>query len=199
MRSQTTRLCLPVCLVLSFTGMSQSQDEHDTRQEGSTQALMQISFSPRPQMTESAVESLRSIRLKCDCTQSFHGTFASPLYALDLQGCAINDADCELIAEIVELEELKLVCTRITNGAIHPLCRLKNLRWLDLRGTRVTDDGILKLTQAPRLEMLDLRGTKVTADGVQELRLRRPKLRVLVDLRKSSPNFTSALTADSVD
>jgi Leucine-rich repeat (LRR) protein len=67
--------------------------------------------------------------------------------------------DLTPIADLIELQNLRIAHTRVTNFA--PLASLKNLRTLELIVTPVSDLGFL--SDLPELERLNLYGTRVSS------------------------------------
>jgi hypothetical protein len=58
------------------------------------------------------------------------------------------------------------------------LRKLVNLENLYLKGSRITDAGLLQLAELPKLKSLSLDDTEVTSEGVAEFKKIRPNCKV---------------------
>jgi ankyrin repeat protein len=81
----------------------------------------------------------------------------------------LTDADLPPLETLVDLEDLSLDKTSVSDEALSHLKGLHRLTHLSLRETRITDNAVPHLKRLRRLERLDLSETLVTADGVAEL------------------------------
>lgn len=81
----------------------------------------------------------------------------------------------------MNLEDLDLSSTKITNAGLASLCQLElpRLRTLSLEGTTVTDEGISHLDHFKNLEFMAVAHTKVTKDGIRKLKAKLPELTIL--------------------
>jgi hypothetical protein len=92
------------------------------------------------------------------------------LHELDIDSTRITDAGlARHIARLPALESLGLHSPRITDAGVTGLPNLARLRVLRLGGTRVTDDVLARLSGLRRLRELDLSGTLVTDAGLTHL------------------------------
>ena len=85
--------------------------------------------------------------------------------ALDLayrQFLQVTDADLATIIDPVQIRNLSLGRTAVTNAGMKHLAGCANLAWLDLSLTSVGDDGLAAIKDCRKLKQLFLEGTKVT-------------------------------------
>lgn len=94
----------------------------------------------------------------------------------------IDDDGIRQISHL-QLQELNLPATRITDKSAITLSKIKSLNQLDLGFTSISDDFLEKLEALPNLQSLVLRDTRVTSAGMEYLS-RHPKLATL-DLRRT--------------
>jgi Leucine Rich repeat len=88
---------------------------------------------------------------------------------LCLRGPDVNDSVMEIVADLAEICELKLIDTRVTTVGLRRLEHLPRLRLLSLEGARV-DDGMMEPVAAlTGLRRLDLTDTRVTDVGIRRL------------------------------
>ena len=76
------------------------------------------------------------------------------------------------------LEYLALDSTRVTDQGMVEIRRLGGLKRIDLDYTEISDAGISHLAHLPDLDVITISGTNVTLEGAQQLRARRPKLKI---------------------
>ena len=69
---------------------------------------------------------------------------------------------------------------RLTDGGLQHLSAFQTLRELDLSETKITTTGLVVLGWLPELEWLGLRNTGVGLMGRMKLKLKYPKLQVVV-------------------
>jgi len=90
----------------------------------------------------------------------------------------ITDAGFEKIAALPKLRALLARSSKITDQSCQSLSRCESLEDLGLNAPLITDDGLQTLGRMPALKSLELTGTRVTTKAVEELRRRRPELKV---------------------
>ena len=108
-------------------------------------------------------------------------TIAANVATLDLGRTRINDAALEVVAKMTRLIKLDLRQTNITDKALKQLAGLQNLRSLNLFKVNITDESIGLLSGLKKLETVYLWQSKVSPAGAQQLRDRRPDLRVVYE------------------
>lgn len=86
--------------------------------------------------------------------------------------------DCLDSVARLDLRELWLDHTQITDEGLKQLAPLKNLEVLNLIGTAVSDDGLESLKQLPSLKHVMLQDTRVTQAAVAQLELDLPDARI---------------------
>jgi mono/diheme cytochrome c family protein len=106
---------------------------------------------------------------------------AENVATLDLGRTRINDAALEVVAKMTRLIKLDLRQTNITDKALKQLAGLQNLRSLNLFKVNITDESIGLLSGLKKLETVYLWQSKVSPAGAQQLRDRRPDLRVVYE------------------
>jgi hypothetical protein len=89
------------------------------------------------------------------------------LKGLRLRG-EITDEQLECLTGL-ELENLEVARTRITDAGLVHIGRLARLRRLHLGGTAITDAGLEELLGLTYLEWLNVEGTRVTREGLTKL------------------------------
>jgi len=94
-------------------------------------------------------------------------------------GTSVTDTDVEAITQLVELRELYLHSTKITNAALVHFDRLHKLRHLHLAGTRISDEGLESLRSLSNLKELYLNQTKTSNEGALKLRAALPATKVV--------------------
>ncbi|MFV1965423.1 MAG: leucine-rich repeat domain-containing protein [Pirellulaceae bacterium] len=97
---------------------------------------------------------------------------------LSLQETQITDRGLETIGRFGNLEELDLSGTQVTDDGLAYLERLPRLRLLWLTGSRISNAALPRLLQMKNLERLDISNTEVTADAWRQLQEQLPKLTV---------------------
>lgn len=97
---------------------------------------------------------------------------------LDLARTQITDASMPLIANMQNLEELKLNSCAITDAGLKQLSGLRQLKKLNLTQTSVSEASLPTLLELESLEAVHLFGTEWSSEGVKLLRKIRPDLTV---------------------
>jgi len=97
---------------------------------------------------------------------------------LDLSRLPVtNDS---LAAIPVDVSQLALADTSVTDEGMAQLLRLQGLSRVNLAGTKITDDGLQELAKLPNLELVCVNRTQVTAAGVDRLKGARPDVTVMI-------------------
>jgi hypothetical protein len=93
-----------------------------------------------------------------------------PVRSVYLPGPKVTDADLKYLADLPQIEVLKLdSASKITDAGLKELVGLKRLKDLGLGGTQVTDAGLKYVIKHKGLEKLNLNFTKVTDAGLKDL------------------------------
>lgn len=103
---------------------------------------------------------------------------AEALTNIDLGATSISDSGMAYIAEMKNLQVLKLSETAITDEAIPTLAELQKLQSLNLYGTQITDSGIKGLTPLQNLKRLYLWNSQVTTEGADALKTEMPNTEI---------------------
>jgi len=113
---------------------------------------------------------------------------ASHITHLGLAKTRITDGALVPVSRMRKLTRLDLNQTAITDEGLKSLTTLSELRHLNLHSTDVTDEGIQVLGQLPKLERLYLWNTKVTKRGVQNIRRLLPRTKISYELVLPRPD-----------
>jgi Leucine-rich repeat (LRR) protein len=90
------------------------------------------------------------------------------LRSIDLSQSAASDSDLAHVAAFVEIVELDLSDSNVTNASSNYLGRLRNLEHLDLSRTQINDDVIAGIAHN-NLTSLDISHTSVTDVGIESI------------------------------
>jgi Leucine-rich repeat (LRR) protein len=107
----------------------------------------------------------------------FHN--AVELKDLDLSGTGITDSGLVSMENMNLLEKLNLSGTKVSGIGLQYLKKLKNLKDLDLSNTPIHNWDLLALKEFPELETLRLNNTPVTDEGLSQIRGWLPYLKTL--------------------
>jgi hypothetical protein len=99
------------------------------------------------------------------------------LRELHLHGTQVGDVGAAGLAALVNLEDLDLGYTRVTDAGLKNLAGLTQLRKLTLTDTSAGDEGMEAIARLENLRTLDLNGTRIGNAGVA-------KLQTLTELRE---------------
>jgi Leucine-rich repeat (LRR) protein len=88
------------------------------------------------------------------------------LIELNLAKTDITDAGLENIKGLNKLKKLYLYGTKITDNGLKYLAGLKNLEQLEIQHNNISDKGIVRLSGLSKLRYLSITKTKVTLDGL---------------------------------
>ncbi len=120
-----------------------------------------------------SIEMLRFLDTSVDDELLSHLDHFPKLRLLGLFNSPISDAGLATIAKSrvgLELRQLLLGRTKITDAGMKSIATLPRLYLLEISGTAVTDAGITALVASPRLKVLRFRSTAVTDSGMDALR-----------------------------
>jgi hypothetical protein len=94
----------------------------------------------------------------------------------------MSDEAVSAIAELQDLETLRLGHSNISNHGVKILSRLRNVEKLSLVGCRtVGDPAAAAITGWKSLQYLDLQDTAITEAAIDSMRLARPDLKILAN------------------
>ncbi len=92
------------------------------------------------------------------------------LKSLRLSGLVLNDRQSlEFLAHLDQLEDLTLVRSRLSPGALSDLAHLKKLQSLNLMGTNVDNAALASIEGLTELTDLNLSGTAIDGTGLASL------------------------------
>jgi Leucine-rich repeat (LRR) protein len=94
------------------------------------------------------------------------------------EGRRIGSQAAKHLGRCRRLEKIYVGSTEISDKDLEPLAELPHLKDLDLPYTSVSDAGLRILVRCVTLKELNVCGTHVSENGVNEIRARRPGLRV---------------------
>jgi len=125
------------------------------------------------------------------------------LIVLDLGETSVGDEALVAIGRCPKLEDLNLLRTKVTNRGIaslattklkklnlddnagigdesvEPILKISTLEFLHLGKTAISDQGVKQLGQLANLRDLILNNTSVSDSAVEELKLKRPQLKIV--------------------
>lgn len=107
------------------------------------------------------------------------GGVADQLVWLDLSDANVPEQKLAVLARLHKLQRLNLSGTQADDATVKRLIALPFLETLNLYKTAVTDSTLAVLARMPSLASVYVSETAVTAAGVEQLRRRRPDVRVI--------------------
>ncbi|MEP7243858.1 MAG: c-type cytochrome domain-containing protein [Gammaproteobacteria bacterium] len=103
---------------------------------------------------------------------------ARQVYALNLRGAGITDAQLKGFGQFENLAWLRLELNPVTNAGLVPLRQLDKLQYLNLHGTKVSDAGLASLGGLASLRELFLWQTAVTPAAAEQFARAHAGLRI---------------------
>lgn len=100
------------------------------------------------------------------------------VYELRVDNTPLTNAGLAHIAKLTSIERLHLEKTKIDDAGLAHLKGLENLQYLNLYGTAITDAGLEQLAGLKNLKKLFVWQTKVTDAGVAKLQAALPELKI---------------------
>ncbi len=108
--------------------------------------------------------------------------------SLSLFGTSTTDADFKRLVALPNIRSLDLSYTSVTDSSAESIAQLKNLQVLKLEGTATTDAMLATVAKLPEISMLHLAKTKISDRGLKHLK----DHKTLNVLDLSSCNITDA-------
>lgn len=111
------------------------------------------------------------------------------LKSASFSGSDLNDDGLSFISNFLDIENLCLQETEITNNGIKYLKKLEKLSILRLKDNpQLTNECVPFLTEIENLQDLQIHGTSITQDGLEKLGVMKNLKNVLIDVWND--NFT---------
>ena len=114
-----------------------------------------------------------------DASANVLSKLSNQIVWLKLGNTQISDAAMVPIAKLKNLQKLHLEQTNVTDAGLKQLKGLTNLEYLNLYGTAVTDAGLDDLAALKNLKTIYLWQTKVTEQGIANLKKAMPNLEII--------------------
>ena len=132
------------------------------------------------------------------------GHLSSILYRLNVMefsgilaiGDPVEDGDLQALSGYVNLTDITVEKSNVTDAGIKSLATVPNLRWLNLNGCRVTDDCIRDVIRIPKLETLFIENTEITKKGAASLKKALPGCSIFVTKEPNKVPDTARKLAD---
>ena len=122
--------------------------------------------------------SLNFINVKSDLNALLAQSKSIKTHVTELKLTDFYQIDFSAIRDFSNVKILNLGHTNLKDDDLEIFKDLDQLEQLNLYGTKVTDVGLLKLAECQHLKVLYLWDTKVSAIGINELKKKRPKLKI---------------------
>jgi uncharacterized membrane protein len=122
--------------------------------------------------------SLNFINVKSDFNALLAQTKSIKTHVTELKLNNSDPIDFSGLRDFSNLRILNLGHTNLKDVDVENFQDLNRLEQLNLYGTMISDVGLMKLAEYPRLKVLYLWDTKVSAVGINELKKKRPKLKI---------------------
>ena len=122
--------------------------------------------------------SLNFINVKSDFNALLAQSKYIKTHVTELKLTDFYQIDFSAIRDFSNVKILNLGHTNLKDDDLEIFKDLDQLEQLNLYGTKVTDVGLLKLAECQHLKVLYLWDTKVSAIGINELKKKRPKLKI---------------------
>jgi len=122
--------------------------------------------------------SLNFINVKSDFNALLAQSKSIKTHVTELKLNHFDPIDFSALRDFSNLRILNLGHTNLQDIDLVNLQGLGQLEQLNLYGTKITDAGLMKLAECQRLKVLYLWDTKVSAIGINELKKKRPQLKI---------------------
>jgi uncharacterized membrane protein len=122
--------------------------------------------------------SLNFINVKSDFNALLAQSKSIKTHVTELKLNNSDPIDFSTLRDFPNLRILNLGHTNLKDDDLGIFKDLDQLEQLNLYGTKITDAGLMKLAECQRLKVLYLWDTKVSESGINELKKKRPKLKI---------------------
>ena len=122
--------------------------------------------------------SLNFINVKSDFNALLAQSKPIKTHVTELKLNNSDPIDFSALRDFPNLRILNLGHTNLKDDDLGIFKDLDQLEQLNLYGTKITDAGLMKLAECQRLKVLYLWDTKVSESGINELKKKRPKLKI---------------------
>jgi hypothetical protein len=122
--------------------------------------------------------SLNFINVKSDFNTLLAQSKSIKTHVRELKLTDFYQIDFSAIRDFSNVRILNLGHTNLKDDDLDNFKDLDQLEQLNLYGTKITDVGLMKLAECQSLKVLYLWDTKVSAIGINELKKKRPKLKI---------------------
>ena len=122
--------------------------------------------------------SLNFINVKSDFNSLLAQSKSIKTHVTELKLTDFYQIDFSAIRDFSNVKILNFGHTNLKDDDVENFKDLDQLEQLNLYGTKITDVGLMKLAECQSLKVLYLWDTKVSAIGINELKKKRPKLKI---------------------
>ena len=91
----------------------------------------------------------------------------------------VTDDNFAALETLINLTELNLEATRISDASVPTLLKMQKLERLSVAGTQMGDKGMVELSKLPAIKWLDLRNCQPKPETVAALKAARPDLEIV--------------------
>jgi len=121
---------------------------------------------------------LNFINVKSDFNSLLAQAKSIKTHVTELKLINSDQIDFSELRDFSNLRILNLGHTNLKDDDLQIFKDLGQLEQLNLYGTNITDVGLMKLAECQHLKVLYLWDTKVSESGINELKKKRPKLKI---------------------
>lgn len=122
--------------------------------------------------------SLNFINVKSDFNSLLAQAKSIKTHVTEMKLNNFDQIDFSVLRDFSNVRILNLGHTNLQDADLEIFQDLGQLEQLNLYGTKITDVGLMKLAEFQRLKVLYLWDTKVSERGINELKKKRPKLKI---------------------
>ena len=99
---------------------------------------------------------------------------------LELRNTTIAAETIAAIAQLPKLEDLKIESSLVNDEDFVTLCNSKSLKFLAIESIAISDRGLEAVAENRSLQTLVLRKTQISPAAAEQLRIKRPELKLIV-------------------